>query len=502
MGKKELRPYQVESIEGLREGFRNKQNRQVLCLSTGSGKSVILMKMVRSAEQKGSRVLFLCERRILVEQFSTHLDSEGIDHGILMAGHWRHRPHSKIQVASIQTIERMQAFPIFDICFIDEVHVMMRKSIVEMIKARPELRIVGATATPFNPKLADVFQGIVNKITMRELVDQGSLVPFRWFCSTEIDTSGVKVNSKGEWDEKEMGERGAKVSGDIVSDYVKISMELYGKNAKAITFSSGIAHGKDLVSRFSEVGVNAMQLTAESPEDYREQVFTEFKKPDSSIDMLISADMLTRGADFPDVQHVIIAKAIRKSFSSFVQIVGRGARVYPSKEFCSIQDHGGNYLRFEDDWIELYSDGVKELVSDKDSKTRKEKKQEEVKQRTCPRCTAVMPSGSDICPSCGYVKEKRSMVEEVPGQMQEIGKTSKTNKNKETSEQKERFYHELLGYAKEHGYKDGWAYHKYIERFSVGPAWKKEIAEPSMSTSSWIISRNIRAAKARRYAKA
>ena len=73
------RPYQVASIESLRRGFMDKHARQVLAAPTGAGKSVIMLDLIQSSIDKGSRVMFICERRILVDQFSAHLDRAGID---------------------------------------------------------------------------------------------------------------------------------------------------------------------------------------------------------------------------------------------------------------------------------------------------------------------------------------------------------------------------------------------------------------------------------------
>ncbi len=118
-----MRPYQIESINDLRANLREGHTKIVLAAPTGSGKSVMMLEIISGAEKKGSRSLFICERRILVEQFSKHLDSIGVDHGVLMANHWRFRPHAKIQVASAQTLERMETWPAFDLVFIDELHV-------------------------------------------------------------------------------------------------------------------------------------------------------------------------------------------------------------------------------------------------------------------------------------------------------------------------------------------------------------------------------------------
>ena len=82
----------------------------------------------------------------------------------------------------------------------------------------------------------------------------------------------------------------------MVTDYLRISNDVFGRKSKAILFSAGIAHGEKLVNDFAAAGVNAVQLASGVEDDYRDDVFREFAKPDSSIDMIISAEMLTRAS--------------------------------------------------------------------------------------------------------------------------------------------------------------------------------------------------------------
>ena len=241
-----LRPYQVESIEDLRSCFRQGHTKIVLAAPTGAGKSVMMLEIISGAEKKGSRSLFICERRILVEQFSRHLDSIGVDHGVLMANHWRFRPHAKVQVASAQTLERMETWPAFDLVFIDELHACCRASVINMLKTRPTLKVIGATATPFHPAIAEHFTAVTSIISMSQLVENGSLVPFRVFVAKEIDTTGVPVVA-GEWKKDELETRGRQIVGDIVTDYIRISQDVFGGYRKTICFSCGVAHGADLV---------------------------------------------------------------------------------------------------------------------------------------------------------------------------------------------------------------------------------------------------------------
>ena len=61
------------------------------------------------------------------------------------------------------------------------------------------------------------------------------------------------------------------------------------------------------------------------------------------------------------------------------------------------------------------------------------------------------------------------------------------------------FYSELLFYAKSRGFKDGWAAHKYKEKYGAFPrGLTASVATTSNKTLSWIRSRNIAWAKSKR----
>lgn len=493
-----LRPYQESSIEALRDGFRSNHTRQVLAAPTGAGKSRIMEAMIRTAMDKGSRIMFVCERRILVEQFSVHLQNAGIDHGVLMAKHWRFRPYEKVQIASAQTLERMESLPAVDVIFIDELHACLRKSVIALMVAQPKLRIVGATATPFHPAIGKHFTNVVSVTTMANLVEEKWLVPFRVFVAKEIDTKGLKTVA-GEWKKDDLEKRGQQIVGDVVADYIRISNDVFGGYRKTICFSCGIAHGAELAQKFNEAGINAIQISSEDDEEYRDEVLKDFAKPDSAIKIVISVAILSRGFDQSDVDYVILARPLKKSFSEHVQMVGRGARIHPGKEICIIQDNSGNWLRFADDWDKLYNDGVSELAAGgADAKPKKEPSDEQKEAAKCPKCSVVW-SGGDTCAHCGHVRVKRNDVVAVAGEMIEIGAT-KRKAEKYTPEFKADFYSQLLGYAEDRGYKSGWAFHAYREKFDVGPSMSKpEPAMPGAVVNNWITSRNIR--KAKSYAK-
>ena len=487
-----LRDYQVESIESLRQNMRAGHIRQVLASPTGSGKSVIMLDMVRSAVEKNSKVLFICERRVLVEQFSKHLDSLNIQHGVMMAKHWRYDPQALVQVASAQTLERMQYWPEFEIVFIDELHACLRASIIKMIEARPNARIIGATATPFHPLIPKHFSAVTSVISMRELVEKGNLLPFKVFVAHEIDVEGLKIVA-GEFKKDDLEKRGQQIVGDVVSDYVRLSNEIFGGFRKTICFSCGVAHGADLVQKFQDAGVNAIQISYKDTDEYKAEVMADFARPDTEIRMLISTDILGRGFDQSDVEHVILTRAFKKSFSAFVQQVGRGARPHEGQGFFVVQDHSGNWLRFQESWNDFYENGVRELTSDQDAKSRKEKTKSEKAASTCPKCSAIWPAKSDICGHCGHVRERKNKVIAVPGQMQALGEIDLKPRRD--------FYAGLLAYAAQKGYKSGWAFFAYQEKYpGANPPLTTPAPFVSDEVRKWVLHRNIRNAKRRRTA--
>ncbi len=263
----ELRPYQTASIDALRDNFRTGMTRQVLCATTGAGKSVMAVELIRACAEKKTRVMFVCDRRVLVEQFSRHLWANEIHHGIIMRGH-PNRRYEPVQVCSVQTLERCESWINPDLMIVDEIHAVMRESLIGFMQHNPQTKIIGLTATPYHAKLKEHFQGIVNVVTMKELVDTGFLVPFRVFAATEPNMEGVKVVA-GEWQREETEKRGLQIIGDVIADYQKIVNSVFSGNPqKTIVFSSGVGHGAELVKRFASIGLNFVQISYLDSEEY------------------------------------------------------------------------------------------------------------------------------------------------------------------------------------------------------------------------------------------
>jgi hypothetical protein len=165
-------------------------------------------------------------------------------------------------------------------------------------------------------------------------------------------------------------------------------------------------------------------------------------------------------------------------------------RPFEGKEFALWLDHSGNYLRFRDDWDEIYVDGVKSLEG-KSEKAKKEPTEKVKKESKCPSCGYLWPSHTDTCPSCGHIRQKRNLVDHVSGQLVEF-----VAEKKAVKENKQAFYSEMLYIADQKNYNPNWASHKYREKFGVWPRGLDDTKmPPSINTMKWVTHKQIAWAK-------
>jgi DNA repair protein RadD len=263
----ELRPYQSAILDKLRAAFIEGHRAIVLVAPTGAGKTEMAMELLGATADNSKRGAMVLDRIVLCNQTSARLDKYGIDHGVLQAGHWRFRPDRAIQVCSAQTLEKRGSFPGLNLLIVDECH-QTRKQTVEFIKNNPRVRVVGLTATPFTKGLGKTYSAVVSAVTTKELVELGNLVPLRVFIAKEIDMAGAKKVA-GEWSSAEAEERGIKITGDVVSEWVKKTHEVFGGARKTVVFAAGVQHAADLAQKFSDAGYNFLSLSYKDDDDSR-----------------------------------------------------------------------------------------------------------------------------------------------------------------------------------------------------------------------------------------
>ena len=185
-----------------------------------------------------------------------------------------------------------------------------------------------------------------------------------------------------------------------------------------------------------------------------------------------------------DVFIGISARPFSKSLSSHIQQMGRVMRPSPGKSFGVWLDHSGNYIRFREDWDDVFANGVSELDDGKE-KAKKEKTDKEKEAAKCPKCGALWRSSSDTCAHCGYIKETKKKLASVPGEMEEL--TANANRD-----EKQEFWSELQYKVKVEGWNPGRAAHTYRDKFGVWPRGLHDnVRVPSLATERFIKSRII-----------
>lgn len=418
----ELRPYQTDSIRALRQGIREGHKRQLLVSPTGSGKTVTSAFLINEAAAKFSRSAFVVDRVALVNQTSALFDTYGISHGVMQAQHWRSRPWERTQVVSAQTLARRGTSEFVpQLLVVDECHTLY-KSVVDFIKAHPEMIVVGLSATPFTKGLGKLYTNVVNVTTTDKLIEEKYLVPVKAYACKAADMTGAKTKFDGEWAESELEERGLTIVGDVVAEWVAKTTQHFGGPVKSIVFSATVPHGEELCRRFQEAGFNFQQISyRDGNDDRRAKLIEEFRKPDSEITGLISCEALAKGFDVPDILCGIAARPYRKSLSGHIQQIGRVMRPSPGKDYALWLDHSGNFLRFRADTEEVFATGVPTLKNgEMDARVRPEPKPEEKAEFSCTVCHYIM-GGKPVCPSCGWERPPRqNNVLELDGELHEV----------------------------------------------------------------------------------
>ena len=416
----EAREFQKKARQMLREGFLAGHRCQMVCAPTGSGKTILAMFLILESLKRGKRVIFVADRRTLVNQTSEVADSLGLTmHSVMMAGHWRFNPGLPFQIASAQTVAP-RGWPDADLIIIDEAHTQL-KVWTEHIKTC-RAAVIGLSATPFSAGLGKLFTNLVNACTMAELTEAGVLVPMRVLSCKKIDMTGA-ATSGGEWTDRAAEERGMEIVGDVAHEVNK-----HASGRKMIVFGSTLDHVAALTGSLNDAGVMAAAFTSETTDAQRKELLDEFKKPDSTIQALVSVEALAKGFDVADVSCVCDVRPLRKSLSTAIQMWGRGLRASPKtgKTDMLLLDFSGNIVRFSEDLERIFHEGLESLdTGEKLDKTVREDRSDDRKDPTgCPKC-GYKPFNRR-CMSCGHEIPRQSLVQHEAGEMVEfrVGKAT------------------------------------------------------------------------------
>jgi len=502
----ELRQFQYEAVDALREVFRVGGRRVILQAPTGAGKTVIASHIIRQAEEKGSRILFLAHRRELVKQCASKLYKFGVDHGVIMSGEFL-QMEFEVQVASIDSLREWSLssgripLPKADIVFIDEAHRSLSPTYLKMIEAYPDAIVIGMTATPVRTDgrgLGDVYTHMVRCPSVAKLIKLGYLVQPEYYAPTIPDLTGVKITA-GDYNSKQLEEamNHRELVGDIVSHWHRLAAD-----RPTIVFASGVDHSIHLCEEFRKSGARAIHIDGTMGKPERDDAIRGLKS--GQYQVVTNCMVLTEGFDLPKLSACVLARPT-KSLGLYLQMAGRTLRPEIGKQDTLIIDHSGN----------VYQHGLIEdprewaLEESKTLHMEREKKQREraAKTITCVNC-AMVYEGQVVCPGCGHKPERQGKWYETRnGELNKLDKRQRVAAKKVTYSltDKQRWYRMFRFHAEDKGKKIGWAAHAYKRKFKEWPprTWTDQtyIETPTPECKSYIRSMGIAYAKGKAKAK-
>lgn len=396
-----LRPYQHQAINQIFLNAESGIRKQIYQLPTGAGKTITFGGLVDQFLTKyyKSQVLIVVHRTELLKQCRETFYKAFQRNSFPVMASVKHIPHSQIYVGMVETVfNRMKSNPdLFKnvgLLIVDEVHIANFNKLYEHF---PSALIVGVTATPISASkkhpLRDNFDDIVTGPQIGELIKDNHLMPNMTYSLKGINRKSFGVK-RGEFDNFTMG----KVFGN--SRHVNNTVEAFQRlceGQKTLIFNCNIEHSKLVNAAFISAGYNSKHLDGNESDINRKNILSWFNKTPNAI--LNSVGILTMGFDEPSIFNVIVNRSTM-SLPLWLQMTGRGSRLYDNKNFFRIIDMGGNALAHGDWAAERNWNAIFHYPDEPNSF------RGIAPIKICRSCEAIIPAQTTTCPFCGYIHER------------------------------------------------------------------------------------------------
>lgn len=374
LGDKTPRYYQRIAVNRTIDAIARGQNRILLVMATGTGKTYTAFQIIHRLWKSGrkKKILFLADRNILVDQtmqqdfkpfakVMTKIEGKKLDSSYeLYLSLYQ-------QLAGDENEEPFRAFTqdFFDLIVIDECH---RGSAKEDSRWRKILEYfsnatqIGLTATPKETKEVSnitYFGEPIYTYSLKQGIDDGFLAPYKvlrvgldkdlegWRPTAgQRDIYGYEIEDR-EYNTKDF-DKNLVIDGRTAAVARRITRFLRENDrfAKTIVFCVDIDHAE----RMRQALVNENRdLVAENPK-YVMRITGDNAEGKAQLDYFIAEDskypvivttskLMTTGVDCKTCRLIVLDNNIN-SMTEFKQIIGRGTRLKPDygKEFFTIMD--------------------------------------------------------------------------------------------------------------------------------------------------------------------
>ena len=411
----ELRPYQSEAVEAVYNHLRTKDNNPCVVLPTGTGKSIVIAKIVSDAVKNwNGRALILAHVKELLEQNAGKIKAlcSDIPIGIFSAGLKSRDTSEAVIVAGIQSVyDKACDLGAFDVIIVDEAHLiapdgdgMYRTFLKDMKIINPHVRVIGLTATPFRLKGGLICQpeNILNEVCyeagLKEMIADGYLSPLVSKAGrAEAKLDGLRIRG-GEFIADEVSS--AMDTDELVSSACREIVELTRDRKSVLIFTTSVEHCKHVAEKIATFsGKECAIVTGDTNPGERAEIIDRFKgkvipadlfgTPKPPLKFLANVNVLTTGFDAPNTDCVVLLRPTN-SPGLLIQMVGRATRLSPEtgKREALILDYGGNILRHGPvDMIRVKEPGAG--------------KGGDAPAKKCPQCLALIHAAYSACPECG-----------------------------------------------------------------------------------------------------
>lgn len=369
------RYYQQIAINRTVEAIAKGQNRLLLVMATGTGKTYTAFQIIYRLWKSGTkkRILFLADRNALIDQ-TARGDFRHFGNAMKIIRHRDADPSYQIYLALYQGLSstdpdrdvyKQFSRDFFDLVIVDECH---RGSANEDSKWRDILEYfsgathIGLTATPKETKTTsniEYFKDPIYTYSLKQGIDDGFLAPYKVIkVSLDIDLEGWRppkgfldkngnevedrIYNRSDFDKNIVVEERRILVARKISEYLKT----HDRFAKTIAFCIDIEHAESmrqmLVNENQDlIATNSkyiMRITGD--DNVGKMELDTFKRPGERFPTIATTSkLLTTGVDIPDCRIIVLDSNIQ-SMTEFKQIIGRGTRICedPVKEYFTIID--------------------------------------------------------------------------------------------------------------------------------------------------------------------
>ena len=343
---------QVEALYALKNFRREQLDKGLIVAATGIGKTFLA-----AFDSRGfSWILFVAHRDEILSQAEHSFKSV---RGELSSGHFdgtRKDTTADIIFASVQTLGNPAylengpfAADAFDYIIIDEFHHAVSDYYQNIIDYFQPQFLLGLTATPERLDNQDVFAlcdyNVVYEVRLKEAINKGWLVPFRYYgIYDELDYDHVDFR-KGQYDSEQLGQLASvnKRGNLIFKHYAK-----YGSR-RALGFCINRRHALYMTHYFRAQGIACCAVISGAVNEEqrelvrdRESAISDLKT--GKLQVIFSVDMFNEGLDIPELDMVMFLRPTQSPIV-FLQQLGRGLRKTRGKNYVNVLDFMGNYQK-------------------------------------------------------------------------------------------------------------------------------------------------------------